>query len=187
MRWLAEFHAAFLGSDPHGLWAAGTYWHLATRPDELAALPEGHALHAAAPDLDARLRACTTPTLVHGDAKVANFCFTEDGQDVAAVDFQYVGGGCGIQDVAYFLGSCLDEDACARHDEQVLRSYFDLLRKALQRRHSSVDAQALEDEWRALYPVAWADFCRFLVGWAPQHPKLHRYSRGMVRQALAQL
>ena len=47
--------------------------------------------------------------LAHGDAKVANFCFTNDQHAVAAVDFQYVGGGIGTQDVIYFLGSFCSE------------------------------------------------------------------------------
>ena len=37
LQWLAAFHADFLGRDPVGLWPTGTYWHLATRADELAA------------------------------------------------------------------------------------------------------------------------------------------------------
>ena len=38
--WLASFHAIYLGSSADGLWECGTYWHLDTRPDELAALEE---------------------------------------------------------------------------------------------------------------------------------------------------
>ena len=41
--WLASFHATFMGTAPEGLWPTGTYWHLATRPDELAALDDGDA------------------------------------------------------------------------------------------------------------------------------------------------
>lgn len=40
IKWLAEFHASFMGVTPHGLWEIGTYWHLDTRPQELAALSD---------------------------------------------------------------------------------------------------------------------------------------------------
>gem|GEM_PF-6732341 len=46
-------------------------------------------------------------TLVHGDAKHDNFCLAARANGAAAVDFQYVGRGPGIKDVAYFLASCL--------------------------------------------------------------------------------
>ncbi|CAN5158448.1 hypothetical protein BH09MYX1_BH09MYX1_07000 [soil metagenome] len=38
--WLAHFHARFFGVAPDGLWEEGTYWHLATRPDELTAIDD---------------------------------------------------------------------------------------------------------------------------------------------------
>jgi len=38
--WLANFHAAFMGEQPAELWTIGTYWHLATRPDEFDALDD---------------------------------------------------------------------------------------------------------------------------------------------------
>lgn len=181
LRWLASFHAAHLGEAPRGLWPDGTYWHLATRQDELAAMKDDELRAAAAP-LDAALRGCRHRTVVHGDAKVANFCFGED--DVAAVDFQYVGGGCGVQDVAYFLSSCLDDAQCEQHAERYLDTYFAHLRERLD---PTVDGDDVEREWRALYPAAWADFHRFLVGWAPDHWKIHRYTRRMTREALDRL
>jgi len=181
LRWLASFHATHLDVPPDGLWPNGTYWHLATRQDELAAMRD-EELRAAAAPLDARLRACRYRTIVHGDAKVANFCFAA--HDVAAVDFQYVGGGCGIQDVAYFLSSCLDDGQCERHAPRHLDTYFAELRRRLP---DHVDGAHVESEWRSLYPAAWADFHRFLVGWAPDHWKIHRYTRRMTREALAQL
>ena len=123
LRWLAHFHATFMGCPPEGLWPVGTYWHLETRPDEWDAL-EDQPLKAAASKIDAKLASARFQTLVHGDAKLANFCFAEDGSRVAAVDFQYVGGGCGMKDVAYFVGSCLDERECDDQEEVLLETYF---------------------------------------------------------------
>lgn len=189
LAWLANFHATFLGEAPVGLWEVGTYWHLATRPEELAATADA-ALVAAAPLLDARLNGCRYRSLVHGDAKVANFCFSSDGARVAAVDFQYVGGGAGIKDVAYLLGSCMDDAGCEARADAALDHYFCCLRGAIARRTDGavavdlVDLIELEAEWRALYPVAWADFNRFLAGWAPDHAKLHGYSQRMTRRVL---
>ncbi|QDV04838.1 Phosphotransferase enzyme family protein [Planctomycetes bacterium Poly30] len=181
--WLARFHGAFLGSPTDGLWERGTYWHLETRPDELEAI-RGTPLGEAASDIDRRLSAAQHRTLVHGDAKLANFCFAPGAANgasasVAAVDFQYVGGGVGVQDVAYFLGSCLDDGELAAQAAPYLDLYFEALRS-----FPGCDA-ALEDEWRELWPHAWADFHRFLAGWSPGHWKLSVYSEGMVRRIIA--
>lgn len=184
--WLANFHATFMGTRPEGLWATGTYWHLATRPDEFEALAAG-PLKSAASIIDRRLADSPFQTFVHGDAKLANFCFSPDGRKAAAVDFQYVGGGCGMKDVAYFISSCLDEDDSERLEAELLDRYFELLRDALERSGNALDAGALEADWRNLYPVAWTDFYRFLQGWSPGHWKLHRYSERLAREVLAAL
>jgi len=186
LSWLAHFHATFVGETPTGLWAVGAYWHLAMRPDELEALADV-ALKRAAGEIDALLHAGRFHTFVHGDAKLANFCFSEDGAQVAAVDFQYVGGGCGMKDVAYFIGSCLYEDQCEQHEAALLDTYFSALSEALVSRGRAVDPTAIEQEWRALYPVAWTDFHRFMKGWSPGHWKIHGYSERLARQVLAQL
>ncbi len=184
LSWLASFHATFMGEHPEGLWATGTYWHLATRPDEFDALPNG-PLKTAAATIDRQLANSSFQTFVHGDAKVANFCFSDDGSAAAAVDFQYVGGGCGMKDVAYFISSCLDEDDSERLGPSLLDRYFELLSRALERSYKALDFAALEAEWRALYPVAWTDFYRFLQGWSPGHWKLHRYSERLAHEVLA--
>lgn len=186
LRWLANFHAAFMGKEPAGLWAVGTYWHLDTRPDELEVLDDA-ALKAAAERIDQRLNIARYQTFVHGDAKLANFCFSENGEQVAAVDFQYVGGGCGMKDVAYFIGSCLYEEDCERYETELLDYYFARLGEALEQRDSGVDPDELEQEWRALYPVAWSDFHRFMKGWSPGHWKVHSYSERIAREVVAQL
>lgn len=159
LRWLAGFHARFMGSEPEGLWAEGSYWHLATRTEELAALGDAQ-LSRRARELDRALSDARHRTLVHGDAKPANFCFSADGRRVAAVDFQYVGGGCGMRDVAYLLHGEVGGRALARH----LDVYFETLRAALP---ETSDGDAIERTWRELYPVARDDFERFLVGWRP--------------------
>jgi hypothetical protein len=181
LRWLAAFHATFLGASPEGLWSTGTYWHLATRPDELAAIDEP-ALREAAPRIDRLLEACTFRTLVHGDAKLQNFCFGPSG--VAAVDFQYVGGGCGMKDLAYFLGSCSRSGALAM-ERDLLDTYFAHLRDELSGR--SVDIAALEREWRALYPIACVDFFRFLAGWAKDYWRADALGQKLTREVLRTL
>lgn len=189
LAWLAHFHATFLNEAPTELWQSGTYWHLETRPDELQVLArEDPELKLAAGAIDELLKASPYQTLVHGDAKLANFCFSEDGRSVAAVDFQYVGAGCGMKDLAYFIGSCLGEDECERQESALLDYYFKVLQSALKSRaDTTVDAAALERDWRALYPVAWTDFHRFLKGWSPGHWKIHSYSERLARAVLADL
>lgn len=181
--WLARLHATFLaraGPPPPGLWECGCYWHLGTRSDELAAMEDGD-LKRAAPAIDGRLRGAAWSTVVHGDAKLANFCFPDKGSagdeegDVAAVDFQYTGGGVGVRDVAYLLGSCMDEERLERDVEQLLAEYFSALRGAA-KTTSEADLSEVETEWRALWPLAVADFQRFLAGWAPGHWKMNGYS-----------
>ncbi len=186
LHWLANFHATFLGCAPNGLWPHGTYWHLDTRPDELAALSD-LSLKKAASAIDQRLNDSPYQTLVHGDAKLANFCFSPTGAQVAAVDFQYVGGGCGMKDVAYFIGSCLSDAECEQLEPWLLDSYFCALKEALARLQPSVDAIAVEENWRELFPVAWTDFHRFLKGWSPGHWKLNAYSEKMAREVVRQL
>ena len=186
LQWLAEFHATFLGQDPGDLWPEGTYWHLATRPEELVAL-EDETLKEAARKIDARLSGANYQTLVHGDAKLANFCFSENGDEIAAVDFQYVGGGCGMKDVAYFIGSCLDEVASESLEEDLLDRYFEFLREAILRREVDVDPEEVVSEWRSLYHIAWADFHRFLKGWCPGHWKINSYSEKLVRKVIGEL
>lgn len=180
LRWLARFHGTFLGRSPKRLWKTGTYWHLATRPDELKAMPKG-PLRRAASAIDAKLSAATFKTLVHGDAKPANFCFRADGGAVAGLDFQYVGGGAGIKDVAYLLSG---ETRTVVEDG--LAAYFTTLTERIGQLHPGVDAMAVAAEWRALYPWACADFQRFLAGWAVG-VRMSRYEQALVDRVLALL
>ncbi len=169
--WLAHFHSHHLNSTPKGLWAIGTYWHLGTRPEELSALKD-QSLNEAAPLIDKKLNQAKHKTLVHGDAKLANFLFNDSG--AAAVDFQYVGGGVGVKDLAYFLSSIYREDELFEKEAECLDFYFKELNACIE----------VESEWRELYPYAWCDFYRFLKGWSPGHYKLNSYSEQMTEKVL---
>ena len=186
LKWLANFHATFMEQKPVDLWEIGTYWHLDTRPDEFQKMNHPK-LQAHAKQIDERLNQCQYQTFVHGDAKLANFCFSENGQQVAAVDFQYVGGGCGMKDVSYFLGSCLSSNECAHYEKELLDEYFSQLQEALQARSSSIDFDSLLSEWREMYLFACTDFMRFLLGWLPSHQKINRYNLNIMNQVLASL
>lgn len=186
LSWLAHFHATFMQTDPEGLWETGTYWHLDTRPDELEAMTD-LSLKNAASKIDKSLQKTHYKTFVHGDAKLANFCFSEKTHQVAAVDFQYVGGGCGMKDVAYFIGSCLQEEDCATYEQELLQYYFDVLVQVCKEKKPAIDTQQLVQDWTQLYPIAWTDFHRFLKGWSPDHWKINSYSEKISRQVLQNL
>ena len=186
VRWLAAFHAEHLGAKTEGLWQSGTYWHLETRPDELDQLDD-LSLKNAARAMDAALKQGQFQTLVHGDAKLANFCFGSDGADVAAVDFQYVGGGCGMKDLAYFVGSCFRDEEAEKRESEVLDFYFKELKSFFSIIGSDVSPDELEAEWRSMYRVAWADFHRFMKGWSPGHWKLSDYSERVTREVIERL
>lgn len=184
LRWLAHFHAKFMDVKTDDLWDVGTYWHLDTRPDELESMLD-QDLKAVANDIDKKLNSAKYQTLVHGDAKLANFCFSPDGTKVAAVDFQYVGHGCGMKDVAYLLSSCLlHEEDLNNCESELLDFYFKCLDHALTEYQLCSDFVHIQKEWRALYPYAWADFYRFLDGWSPGHWKMNDYSRTMKEKVL---
>ncbi|MEQ8552255.1 MAG: phosphotransferase [Cyclobacteriaceae bacterium] len=182
LSWLAHFHATFMGAEAKGLWPIGTYWHLETRPDEWDRMGN-QPLKSAAAAIDERLNTAKYQTLVHGDAKLANFCFHPNGE-VAAVDFQYVGRGCGMKDVAYFISSCFDNQDCERYESELLDEYFNQLEMSLE---NYTEFQELKAEWMDLYAYAWADLYRFLDGWSPGHWKLHGYSERMTQQVLDEL
>lgn len=168
--WLARFHLAFFEAAPTGLWPQGTYWHLGTRENELPAI-ESARIRDAAPELDRRLMASPFRTLVHGDAKVANFCFGAD--DVAAVDFQYVGAGCAMSDVAYLI--CGDPD-----EREALDHYCETLQ-------SLGASPGLVSEARAIYPIAAADFYRFYAGWAPARWRHEHHGQRVIAEVMATL
>lgn len=184
--WLANFHALFLQHNAEGLWSTGTYWNLSTRLEEFNSMADS-PLKDAAQAIDNQLNNAKYQTIVHGDAKLANFCFkhhdnlseiNSNSNPVAAVDFQYVGKGVGVKDLAYFLGSCLTDNNLNELHNDLLDFYFNCLAEAIdktKKNHQTINVEELEQEWRQLYCFANADFLRFLQGWSPEHYKINSY------------
>lgn len=211
LRWLGEFHAQFLGSKSQiahqkiNVWDEGSYWHLGTRQDEYNAMAQS-PLKSAAHKIAHALSSASYQTLIHGDAKVANFCFTQQYDACAGIDFQYVGFGVGVKDVAYFLGSALSTDDQKHYTQACLTVYFDALKDAYLSRvakasktssntsrlsylppssHICIDSVIVQ--WHELYSFACADFHRFLSGWSPQHWKIDEQLQIQTKKTLSML
>ncbi|MEQ8839864.1 MAG: phosphotransferase [Acidimicrobiales bacterium] len=67
----------------------------------------------------------TTHTLVHGDYRLDNLMFATafGGAAVSAVDWQTLGLGCGLRDVAYLLGNSAPPEDRRRHEPEALERY----------------------------------------------------------------
>jgi hypothetical protein len=98
-----------------------------------------------------------------------------------------VGKGVGMKDLAYLLGACLNQDDLFIYEEVMLNEYFLQFKNALEHFQIEVDFIQLQQEWRSLYPLAWADFYRFLLGWSPGHYKINPYMQKQTDIALARL
>lgn len=188
LNWLAAFHGQFMGVSDKNLWQEGTYWHLGTRLDEYNAM-KSSPLKDAAHKLSTRLKKAKYQTVLHGDAKVANFCFTRHLSQCAAIDFQYVGHGVGVKDVAYFLGSALSESDQRAHNQDLLEVYLQALHQTLKNtdnlnQYADNEISEILDEWRSLYSFACADFHRFLAGWSPDHWKINTHLTTQTQLAL---
>lgn len=177
LKWLAGFHIQYLNHDPTNLWTTGCYWHLETRPQEFETMQDG-PLKKYAELVNKKLNDAKFQTILHGDAKLANFLFKTD--RVSAVDFQYCGRGSGVKDLAYFLSSIYSDEELFNHESEVLDVYFNELRK-LGASHELVS------EWKSLYPYAWFDFYRFLAGWAPDHYKINDYIKSQMNRVLHEI
>lgn len=179
IKWLAYFHAYYLSKTPTELWPKGSYWHLETRQDEHQAMASSK-LKELADYIDQKLNGARYKTIIHGDAKLANFLFNSE--RVSAVDFQYVGGGVGVKDLVYFLTSIYSSDELFEHEKESMDYYFSELTMALQKYHPSINSEEVVKEWMNLYDIAACDFYRFLKGWSPQHTKLNAYSEYMIKK-----
>lgn len=69
-------------------------------------------------------------TVVHGDFRADNMLFGSEGQDeLAVIDWQGFGIGCGMYDVAFFLGTSVTGDVRRRIERDALDEYHDIVRR----------------------------------------------------------
>ncbi|CAG5100210.1 Oidioi.mRNA.OKI2018_I69.XSR.g16894.t1.cds [Oikopleura dioica] len=173
VKWLANFHADFWRCEKAEklMWKEATYWNIEKRRDEFERCKEKELdLIKLGEKIDRIIHEAKHKTLIHGDGKVENFCFSEDGMDVAGIDFQWSGMGVGTTDLYYLLTSCYEE--FSRYDE-IVDEYFKFFRKAME---GKPEVDEIEREWRWLWPFIVADFERFLITWNPTHWKRNEYS-----------
>lgn len=194
LSWLASFHSSSwdAGSKSidfcpppsssstwsgEGLWAQGGYHYLSTRRSELSSInPRSHwgrlGLHSSSPlpfAVDYCLSHPPDPThlsLIHGDVKAANMAFSEDGSRMAMYDFQYVGLGLGVQDLAKFLTTSIPDFMLQDREgeEKLLRVYLGELNKRLEKK-----GKGERYEWEDLmrdWELALVSWVRFLAGWS---------------------
>ena len=83
-------------------------------------------------------------TVVHGDFRADNMLFDEGEQDgLAVIDWQGCGIGCGMYDVAFFLGTSVASDVRRRIEHDVLAEYHDIVGR------SGAENYTAEDCWRS--------------------------------------
>ncbi|KAF5026901.1 hypothetical protein F66182_931 [Fusarium sp. NRRL 66182] len=114
-------------------------------------------------------------TYIHGDVKSENLFTTESGEDVCFFDFQYVGLGLGVCDLAKLFTCSVPLDMLTdcpsipeemdmdRGEEALLYLYHETL---LSRRPS--DKEPLDYDWDTFvrhWETALVDWCRFQASW----------------------
>ncbi|GLD96737.1 hypothetical protein PINS_up005420 [Pythium insidiosum] len=199
------------------LWPEGAWWSLAKRGvEELQHAPEvwrgvldafrAELLHldAVTPEIEAlgeRMVAnaayiseqlfgesAAPKTLVHGDAKTANFFFdAATRQHVTAFDWQWSGLGLGALDVANLLNTSVAIDALQddESETELLECYLEALRHELQLRGHAPLAYSLA-ELRRHYSLATLEYARVLIAnfWRDMTPEtcardLHKTNWGL--------
>lgn len=187
---MAESEARRAGKElaPRSIWLNGGYTYLATRQTEYASL-------ACSPDSEWSAAFCnpngTTSvaekvakflapkgrwfeTFIHGDVKSENLFSTESGDSVAFFDFQYVGLGLGVSDLAKLFTCSVplhmlvkmrtplpSTIAMQQGELDLLVQYHQMLI-----RHDTIDGTKYEfSDFQRHWETALVDWCRFQASW----------------------
>jgi len=93
-------------------------------PDAILAV--GPRFSAAIPGLMLDLSNGPT-TMIHGDYRADNMLFDADGR-VSLLDFQLIGTGSAVYDLAYFVTQSLARDVAAEHERSLFERWIEQLR-----------------------------------------------------------
>jgi hypothetical protein len=124
-RWLSRQHPGADNGDLFRTLAEGFLERYATRLEaDIAALVERFGARVA----DYASRRAEPFTVVHGDYRLDNLLF--GGDRVGVVDWQTVGLGPGVADLAYFLGASLRTAERREHERDLVRTYVEAMAAA---------------------------------------------------------
>lgn len=173
---------------PRSIWLNGGYTYLATRRTEFSFLADNF-------DSEWSLAFCTSDgtmsvaervadffaprgrafeSFIHGDVKAENLFSTKSGEDVAFFDFQYIGMGIGVSDLAklftcavplHMLTECKlplpNELAMQPPELALLKQYHQILVEGHNKKHDQYEFSDLQRHWE----TALVDWCRFQASW----------------------
>jgi hypothetical protein len=171
-----------------GLWLNGGYTYLATRQKEYASLAQDSdsewsvamcrasegSLLSVAEMVALFLTPCGRPieSYIHGDVKSENLFTTINGDEVAFFDFQYVGLGLGVCDLAKLFTCSVPLHMLVDVNEPLPEQLTmrDGERRLLKRYRTSLlqDKESDLYEWeifRRHWETALVDWCRFQASW----------------------
>ena len=190
---LARMHAFFWLGDKtealaSSLWPIATYWDQAKQPADQAnrlstlfarfvadfgdpGVAEaakrkdyGALLALHAERLEKEVHQGEKQTIIHGDAKSANFFYKtgssgEEGLEVGVIDFQWTGRGLCATDVAYAMWACPQSEVLDQ-EQQLLEFYHGQLAQELAKEGSKVPSLLT---FKAQYQAAFLDLCRVVI------------------------
>ena len=83
-------------------------------------------------------------TFIHGDCRLDNLFFGADADDVTMIDWQVSGLGCGLYDVAYFLGASVTTEVRREIERDLVREYAEIVAATSKR----AQGFAFDECWR---------------------------------------
>ncbi|KAL2207833.1 hypothetical protein CC79DRAFT_1272988 [Sarocladium strictum] len=167
------------------VWLNGGYTYLATRQKEFTDLKHDASSEWSAtfckvqPTLGCNIaeavarvltpRGRAAESYIHGDVKSENLFTTKQGDKVAFFDFQYVGLGLGVCDLAKLFTCSLPISMLGNDGEEVIPASaeeLDLLRRYRETVAAGRDSiEYNEEEFRRHWECALVDWCRFQASW----------------------